>query len=176
VLAGFYACGTSKSNWREKGDFVRAKRTKLVREQLGAKLKRFEPLRDAIPPRKGWIRAIRDALGMTGGQLAKRLGVNKQRVARIERDEAEGNVTVKTMRRVAEALDCVFVYGFVPRTSLEQTVRDRAAQVAKGRMDRVSQTMRLEQQELDDSEKQMALGDATERLTDTTPKTLWDDE
>jgi len=155
---------------------VRAEKTKLVRQQLEAKLRSFKPLRDVMPPRKGWIRAIRDALGMTGEQLAKRIGVSKQRIGRIELDEAKGNVTVQTMRRVAEALDCVFVYGFIPRTSLEQTVRDRAAHVAKKRMERVSQTMKLEQQKLSDSEEQMAFGDATERLVNTTPRTLWKDE
>jgi len=155
---------------------MRAKETKYIRQQLDAKLKKFQPLRDAIPPRKGWIRAIRDALGMTGEQLAKRIGVGKQRIARIEGDEARGNVTMQTMRRVAEALDCVFVYGFIPRTSLEQTVKDRAKRIAKKRMKRVSQTMKLEQQELDDSGEQTVLGDATERLVNTTPRTLWNDE
>jgi len=43
-------------------------------------------------------------------------------------------------------------------------------------MKRVSQTMKLEQQELDDSGEQTVLGDATERLVNTTPRTLWNDE
>jgi len=151
-------------------------RTKLVREQLDAKLKCFERLKEVAPPRKGWIRAIRDALGMTGEQLAKRLGTNRQRVARIEHDETEENVTFKTMRRVAEALDCIFVYGFVPRTSLEQTVRIRAERIAKERMARVSHTMRLEQQELSEEEKKKALKDEIEKLMTTTPRELWDEE
>ena len=155
---------------------MRKDRIKLVREQLGAKLERLKPLRDTTPPNKGWIRAIRDALGMTGEQLAKRLGVsNRQRVSRIECDEVEGNVTIKTMRRVAEALDCVFVYGFVPHTSLEQTVRNRAEHVVKKRMERVSQTMRLEQQELNEREEEMVLGDMTEKLVINPTRTLWDE-
>jgi predicted DNA-binding mobile mystery protein A len=155
---------------------MRKERTKLVREQLGAKLERLKPLRDTMPPNKGWIRAIRDALGMTGEQLAKRLGVSKKRISRIEHDEVVGSVTIKTMRRVAEALDCVFAYGFVPRTSLEQTVRNRAEHVAKKHMVRVTQTMRLEQQELDKRENQMALSDATEKLVANPPRTLWNEE
>ena len=70
---------------------MRKERTKLVREQLGAKLERLKPLRDTMPPHKGWIRAIRDALGMTGEQLAKRLGVSKKRISRIEHDEVVGD-------------------------------------------------------------------------------------
>ena len=155
---------------------MRKERTKLVRRQLDNKLERFRPLGDIRPPRKGWIRAIRDALGMTGEQLAKRIGTNKQRVARIESDESQGRVTIKTLRRVAEGLDCVFVYGFVPRTSLEDTVRNRAIRVASKRMDRVSRTMELEQQGLDDREQEIIIEDATQQLMDTSAKTLWNDD
>ena len=155
---------------------MRADKIKLVRKQLDAKLKHFRPLRETMPPRKGWIRVIRDSLGMNGEQLAKRLGVStKQRISRIECDEVEGNVTIKTMRRVAEALDCVFVYGFVPQTNLEQTVRNRAEHVAKKRMERVSQTMRLEQQELDEKGEKLALSDATESLMANPQRMLWNE-
>jgi len=98
-------------------------RNKLVREQLEASLQRLAPLRGINPPSKGWVRAIRDALGMTARQLAGRLGVSQQSVTRIENHELSGAVTVKTMRRVAEGLDCVFVCGFVPKSSLEATLR-----------------------------------------------------
>lgn len=113
---------------------------------------------------------------MTGEQLAKRIGANKQRVARIESDESQGSVTIKTMRRVAEGLDCVFVYGFVPRTSLEETVRNRAMSVAKQRMFKVSRTMELEQQGLGDRDQQTLLEETAERLINAFPKTLWNDD
>jgi len=155
---------------------MRTERIKLVRRQLDAKLECFRPLKDIKPPRKGWVRAIRDALGMTGEQLARRIGTNKQRVARIESDESQGRVTIKTLRRVAEGLDCVFVYGFVPRTTLDETVRSRAMRVASKRMGRVSRTMELEQQGLDDREQGIILQDTTEQLMDTSLRTLWNDD
>ena len=102
---------------------------KLIREQLEASLRRLSPLRNVSPPSKGWVRAIRNALGMTAKQLASRLGVAQQAVARIEKDELIGSVTIKSMRRVAECLDCVFVYGFVPRSSLEAILRHQAQQL-----------------------------------------------
>ena len=148
---------------------------KLIREQLDASLKRFSPLLDVTPPGKGWIRAIRDALGMTAKQVADRLGVAQQAVARIEKEEFAGSVTIKTMRRVAEALDCVFVYGFVPRESLENTVRNQAEIVARKRLSRVSQTMKLENQELSRNEQKKALADEVERLVQTMPRYLWDE-
>ncbi len=155
---------------------MKAKYKKLARVQLDATLKQFRPLKILTVPSKGWIRAIRDALGMTGRQLAARLGVNKQRVARIEQDEKLGRVKINTLRNVAEAMDCIFVYGFVPRDSLEQTVRNRAESVAKKRMARSNQTMRLEKQELGQKEKEEAFNSLVKDITDTMPKSLWDDQ
>ena len=143
---------------------------------MDSKLKRFEDLKALAPPRAGWIRAIRDALGMTGEQLAKRLGVNKQRVSRIEQDERLGNVTIKTLRGVAEAMDCVFVYCLVPRQSLENTVRKQAESVARRRMGRSNQTMRLEQQELSATEKEKAIEEMILDIIQAMPKSLWDEQ
>lgn len=151
------------------------KKKKLVREQLEETLRGFRPLLDIASPPKGWIRAIRNALGMSGRQLAERLNVSRQRVVQIEKDELTGSVTFNTMRRVAESLECVFVYGFVPRTSLEQTVSDRAMQVAEQRLARVSQTMLLENQALSAKENEKALSGMIEELLDTLPSTLWDE-
>jgi predicted DNA-binding mobile mystery protein A len=155
---------------------MKAKHKKLAREQLDETLKQLRPLKMLTRPNKGWVRAIRDALGMTGRQLAARLGVNKQRVARIEQDERLGKVKINTLRNVAEALDCIFVYGFVPRDSLEQTVRNRVELVARKRMARSNQTMRLEKQELDQKEKEEAFNSLIKDITDTMPKSLWDDQ
>jgi predicted DNA-binding mobile mystery protein A len=155
---------------------MKAKHKKLAREQLDTTLKRFESLKTLVPPRRGWIRAIRDALGMTGEQLSIRLNVNKQRVSRIEQDEKLGKVKLETLRRVAEAMDCIFVYGFVPRDSIEQTVRNQARLVAKKRTARSNQTMRLEKQELSEKEKEKALRYLIEDITNTMPKSLWDEK
>jgi predicted DNA-binding mobile mystery protein A len=155
---------------------MKAKHKKLAREQLDATLKRFEPLKTLVPPGKGWIRAIRDALGMTGKQLAIRLNVNKQRVSRIEQDENLGKVKLETLRNVAEAMDCILVYVFVPRDSLEQTVRDQAGLVAKKRAARSNQTMRLEKQELSEKGKEKAIKDLIEDIMNEMPKSLWDEK
>ncbi len=146
---------------------------KLIREQLDASLQRLNPLLDVTAPPKGWIRAIRDALGMTAKQLANRLGVAQQAVARIEKEELAGSVTIKTMRRIAECLDCVFVYGFVPRTSLEETVARQAKKVAAQRLVQASQTMSLENQALSRRENEQALSDLVDELIRTLPSNLW---
>ncbi len=151
------------------------KKKKLIRNQLETTLQKLRPLLEISMPSKGWIRAVRNALGMSARQLAGRLGVTQQRVALIEKEEPTGSITLKTMRKVAERLDCVFVYGFVPRISLEQNLRKQARRVAKKRLTRVSHTMRLENQELSNYEQEQALNDMIEELIETQPSTLWDE-
>jgi predicted DNA-binding mobile mystery protein A len=153
---------------------MKASRQKLIIEQLSTTLNRFKILKTIIPPPKGWIRAVRDALGINGRQFAQRLGVNKSRITRLEHDEVAGNVTLKTMQRAAEALDCVFVYGLVPQTSLQDTIKKQAKLVAKRRMTRVSHTMLLEDQGLSEKEKKKAFDTAVDELIQTMPKSLWD--
>ncbi len=148
---------------------------KLVRQQLEITLQKFSPLLDISMPPKGWIRAVRDALGMNGRQLADRLNVTRQRVALIEKDELGSSATLKTMRRVAESLDCVFVYALVPRTSLEQTLHEQAKRIAKKRLARVSHTMMLENQELSEIDQEQALNDMVKELIETQPSTFWDE-
>ncbi len=148
---------------------------KLVREQLQMTLARFQPLLNISIPPKGWIRAVRNALGMSGRQLAKRMGVTKQRASFIEKHEIDGTATLKTMRKTAEALDCVFVYGLVSRKSLEETVRNQAKQVAVERLTLASHTMSLEDQALGKKENKGILSNMIEEIMDELPSNLWDE-
>src|SRR4030042_1180750 len=97
-----------------------AQTNKLMRSQLTRQLRLAqEAMRKSPRPRGGWIRSLRQALRMSGEQLGKRLGVSRQRVAQIEKDELLGNLTLKSMSQVAEAMDCSFVYWIVPKNNLE---------------------------------------------------------
>ncbi len=106
------------------------------------------------PPPKGWIRAIRDALGMSGTQLGQRMGVKAQSVADIEKSETSGTIQLKTLRRVAEALDCVVVYALMPRSSLEDMVQGKAREIARKELVRIAHTMDLEAQGLSQEERE----------------------
>ena len=147
---------------------------KLVREQVDKSLSQLKSLKRYKTPPFGWIRSIREALGMSGRQLAERLGVSKQSVSRLEQDEIVGSITIKTLRNVAEKLDCVFVYGFVPKTSLENTVRARAEKISRERMDRVNQTMALEKQRIREENLESLIMEDVERMMDEMPRNLWD--
>lgn len=154
-------------------NIMNAKNKKLIKQQLDTTLERFKSLKEISPPQKGWIRAIRDALGMSGKQFAERLGVKPPRISALENDEVAGAATIKTMKRAAESLGCLFVYGIVPRTSLDDIIKEQARLVARKRMARVSQTMLLEDQQLTEEEKKRALDDEIEKLISTIPRSLW---
>lgn len=148
----------------------------VARQQLDKTLSAYGGLRQITPPGKGWLRAIRDALGMSGKQLANRLKVSQPRIPRLEQDEVAGAVTLKTMRQAAEALNCVFVYAIVPRTSLDETVREQARKVAAAQMQRVSHSMLLEAQSLSAEEQRASLDAAVEELVREMPKKIWETE
>src|SRR3989338_7238693 len=100
-------------------------------------------------PMEGWVRSVRKALGMTIKQLAKRLGVNASRVVKIEMSEPKGAVTLRTMQEVAEQLGCIFTYQFLPKTSLEELVKQRAMSIAGASVQRTAHSMDLESQSVE---------------------------
>ena len=122
-----------------------------ARQRLDERLQPLKPLDRFRPPPKGWVRAIRDALGMTGVQFASRLKIRPQSVEALERSEAAGAIQLKTLRRAAEALDCTVVYALVPNSSLEDAVCARARKIALRDLGRVAHTMKLEAQETGDA-------------------------
>jgi predicted DNA-binding mobile mystery protein A len=142
------------------------------RSRLDDRFKEMGPASRFTPPVRGWIRAIRGALGMSSEQLAKRLGVRQPSVVALEQSEAKGTIELATLRRVADALDCTLVYVLVPNKPLEGMVRDRARALARQRLAPVEHSMRLEDQAVGakDSEAQLDEFVRTMNLT-----RLWDD-
>ena len=148
----------------------------LAKQGLKALDQRLAPLRSwpAQKPPKGWLRALRDALGMTMDQYADRLRVSQPRISALEKSEIDETATLATMRRAAEALGCRFVYAVVPDQPLDQMLRDQAARTADRQLSYVNHTMQLENQGLTEGD----LSDARARLIDdllrTNPRRLWD--
>ncbi len=149
------------------------KQQKQIRAQLDKTLKQFSSLTSVNRPMRGWIRAIRDALGMNMRQFASRLGVHSSRIPRIEKDEIAEKLTLKTMHRAANELDCVFVYGFVPRSSLENTVNKQAALKAEKQLEKVIHTMDLEAQHLSKPEKKRLFQGLVDDILNS-PSSLWE--
>jgi len=151
---------------------MRHRELKRVREQLDETLQVFVKTASIARPIRGWIRAIRDALGMNMRQLADRLGVSQSRIVKIEQDELSGALTIKTLEKIADQLGCVFVYGFAPRATLENTVRKQAACIAQERMNKVSHHMYLEAQELTNHHSKAAFENMVEEVLES-PSKIW---
>jgi len=143
--------------------------------QLDSRFTALRPLADSPRPPKGWLRAIRDALGMTSAQLAQRLGIAQPSVVELEQSEARGTITLKTLKRTAEALGCRLVYALVPLQPLSEIVQSRASEVADRKLASVAQTMRLEDQTVHDTLNQRELKRQLVEELLRRPARLWDE-
>ena len=141
--------------------------------------KRFSALRPLVNsprPPKGWLRAVRDALGMTTVQFARRLGVSQPRIVELEQSEVSGGVTLNTLQRAAEALGCRLVYALVPEQPLEDTVRVRAKLIAARQSGAVEHTMRLEDQAVTSKKVSKELQQRRIEELMRRPARLWDEK
>ena len=141
------------------------------RSHLDERFKELGPVTRYTSPVRGWIKAIREALGMSSEQLAKRLGVKQPSVVALEQSELKGTIELATLRRVAEALDCTLVYALVPNKPLAAIVRDRARTFARRRMEPVEHSMLLEDQKVMGKDADSRLD---EIVRETNPRLFWD--
>jgi len=129
----------------------------------------------ALParPQAGWVHAIRDALGMSAAAFARRLGMSPAGVRKLEKAEADDAITLASLRKLAQALDCELQYALVPRTSLEQRLQDRATEVARERIRPVSHSMSLEDQLVKGSLSDVQIELLAKEILDGSRRALW---
>ena len=118
-----------------------------ARRHLDARFRRLRSLAGEPRPHKGWIRAVRDAIGMSSAELGARVGVSQQRAIQMEQSEVQDAITLGTLRRAADGLDCDLVYVLVPRASLEEMVEEQAHTKAIPHLGPIAHHSRLENQE-----------------------------
>jgi transcriptional regulator with XRE-family HTH domain len=66
-------------------------------------------------PPAGWLRTVREALGMSRRAVAEKLDVSPAAVRDYEVAEANDTITLATLRRMAGAMGCEVVCALVPR-------------------------------------------------------------
>lgn len=148
------------------------KRGALTLRQLDQRLGQ-EP-RSLLPPR-GWIASIREALGMSSTQLAKKLGITKQGLQNIEASERKGTISVSTLRRVAQVLGCEVKITLLPQQSLEAMIRQRAYEKARKILERTALHMNLEDQGTSSAFQEDQLRETAEELIRNRDRSLWED-
>jgi len=148
---------------------------KLQLEHLERKLKAFASAQKVAKPPSGWLKAVRTTLGMSLQQLANKLSITKQSVQEIEFREKEGNITLKSLRETADALDMDLIYGLVPKDgSIEDLIDRKAHELAIRIVSRTSTTMKLEDQENSKKRLKKAIEERRAVIKNELPKILWD--
>ena len=133
---------------------------------------------DLTLPPEGWLRTMRKALGMSGAQLARKIGVTRARIAQAETAEASGGVTLKTMQTMAEAMGCRFVYAVLPPKGKEtdDVIFAQAMKKARAIAERTDEHMALENQRLSEGEREKQLNRLAQRLAIEMATDFWNDK
>ncbi|MEM7281341.1 MAG: mobile mystery protein A [Pseudomonadota bacterium] len=139
----------------------------------------FDSLHNAkmIPmpqPRGGWVKTIRQALGMSAKQLAHRLGVSRAAIYSLEERETNLGITLKQLHRAAAVLECEFVYALVPKTTIENTIRNQAKNKAHSDLSKANASMSLEAEGVEGEKFITAVTSASSYSEALTNKALWD--
>ena len=146
---------------------------KLKLQQADKSLEKWRNTALSLTPKQGWLRTLRTSLGMTQDVLSKRLDISSVSVGKLEKSEANGTITLNSLRRAAEALDCELKYALVPRVSLTEMKQKQALKKAQEQMQSTSHSMKLEAQEVDDTSQQLIMDELVKDLLEGSDKELW---
>jgi predicted DNA-binding mobile mystery protein A len=128
-------------------------------------------------PPEGWLRTVRNALGMSGAELAKKMSVTRARVTQAEHAELTGGITLKSMRATAEAMGCRFVYAIIPSSGrVEDIITAQARKKAMALVGAASKHMALENQALPDDKIAQEVERLTREIAQEMPPDLWRDK
>lgn len=128
-----------------------------------------------VPP-EGWLRTVRSALGMSGAEVAKKMGVTRARITQAEHAELTGGITLKSMQATAEAMGCRFVYAIVPPSGrIEDVITAQARKKALAIVGTASQHMALEDQALPDDKIAQEVERLTREIAREMPSDFWND-
>lgn len=154
---------------------MKDKKRMLLVEQLDSKIECFNEIENVSLPSIGWIKSIRTAIKMSLRQLGERMNVSPQNIGEMEKREANGTITLNSLKEIASALDMRLVYGFIPKDgSIDKMIEKRAREIATEIVGRTHVTMILEDQQNSNQRIKKAIEQKTEEIKYEMPKYLWD--
>ncbi len=146
----------------------------LKRQQLDDALRVYPTAKSVTPPRSGWIRSIREALGMTQSQLGAKLGISRQSVQDFEKAEVERRITLDSLDRLARAMGCRLIYALTPETgSLDDLRTRRAEAIADAMLKPTTHSMKLEDQGVSNRTRQRQRKELIDTLLTGSARNLW---
>jgi len=95
---------------------------------------------------------VRESVNLTQASLAKKLRMSRQSYAALETSEARGAISLNSLQRAAEAMDCELVYFIVPRATTADSFTSLAARhdPARAHLIATEHSMSLEGQAVGD--------------------------
>ncbi len=129
-------------------------KNELSLSQIERRLDSLRAVKDKAQVKDGWIKFMRNALGLTLNDLSKLVSLSRIRIIQAERREIEGKVTIATLKKMAEAMDCDLVYAFVPKKDIKTTIYDKAFEKARKTLGLADLHMKLEDQKVEGDEKE----------------------
>lgn len=152
---------------------MRATLEKIRRGQLDASLTSLSGGVLPVRPVDGWLRSVREALGMSLEVFGRRLGMSKQSARAMEVAERDESITIKRLRRAAAALGCEVHIVLVPVLPLEDQVAASAYAAARSEVERVQHLMVLEDQALYDDQLDAMTQDIASEMIRTSDPRIW---
>lgn len=147
----------------------------IQRQQLDKKLLSVKGVLKQMPDNISWIQLIRRSLGMSLIQLANLLGLSSPGLSGLEKREIEGSITLNSLRKVADKLECDLVYMFVPKKSLHSYIKKQAIKKAIHIVNSITETMDLENQGITNKEKEIKIKELAEEFIRNEDKGLWNE-
>ena len=153
------------------------KRLSIIQlRQLEERLEKLREIAALEAPGEGWIRTLRQALGMTTEQLARRMGVTRQAVLQLEAAEQNRTATWTSLRNAAGAMDCEVVYAIIPRGSLNQVLTRQGRKQAERHVQRIAQSMKLDAHVVGPAEQERQVEELAVYMATERSRALWADE
>jgi len=93
--------------------------------------RRVRPLRRARQtrrPSEGWLRAMRQAVGIPLREIAECMNLTEKMVLQMERSEQKSSISLRRLEETARAMQCDLVYGLVP---WQRSLEDRALELVE---------------------------------------------
>ena len=125
-------------------------------------------------PKSGWIKMVRKAIGMKAKDLALRLNVDPSTISKLEKNESDGKITINTLKKLAQSMNCELVYGLRPRGgSFSSLIQAQAISYVSKNIDSIQHSMVLEKQGLTSEELQILIETQAKRLSENVDSDIW---
>lgn len=121
----------------------------LSLKHLSEQLTSSKPLWELQSPSGGWLKALRQALGLSLKSVAERLKLTPQSIHQFEKSEAIGSISLRQLEALAGAMGCRVVYAIVPRQGTLEALANAERHAA---LQAVQHSMALEGQAVEHPE------------------------